>query len=373
MIVPHYLQRMLGTLLAIVAAFAAAAVLVAWSGVYNIAASRGHWAVVEWFLTLGMRNSVALRARFVATPPPLDDADRYRLGAVHFHGRCTVCHAPPGSPSNPLAQRMLPPPPNLAHVAAQWSDRELFWIIKHGIKYTGMPAWLAQQRDDEVWSVAAFVRRLPKLDPEGYRALALGALSLAPQSEDDRATDWPSVVNACARCHGAGARRPPSRLVPVLHGQSRQFLIDTLNAFARGDRASGIMQPVAFELTPQAVDRLAAYYAGLARPPPAEPAAASQTGERGRVLARQGDHRQRIPACMDCHGEGAREAYPRLAGQNAAYMAARLRRWQAGIAFPGASESIMAPIARRLSGGEIDAVAAYFERLPQSLPRAMSP
>ena len=55
---------------------------------------------------------------------------------------------------------MLPPPPELSKAAKEWKDEELFWIVKHGIKYTGMPSWVAAERDDEVWSVVAFLKRL---------------------------------------------------------------------------------------------------------------------------------------------------------------------------------------------------------------------
>ena len=68
------------------------------------------------------------------------------------------------APDHPTAREMLPPPPDLSKAAPQWKERELFWIVKNGLKYTGMPAWPSRQRDDEVWAVVAFLRRLPDLD-----------------------------------------------------------------------------------------------------------------------------------------------------------------------------------------------------------------
>lgn len=66
---------------------------------------------------------------------------------------------------SPAAEKMLPPPPNLARSMRPWSDAELFWIVKHGIKYTGMPGWVALERGDEIWAVAAFLREMPSIEP----------------------------------------------------------------------------------------------------------------------------------------------------------------------------------------------------------------
>ena len=166
-------RRLLGAVAATIAALMICGFLLAWSGVYNIAASQGHWAVVEWFLQFGMKNSVELRAKGIEAPP-LDHPDLHSLGAGHFHRACVHCHGAPGTLGDLTAQQALPPPPDLTHVSKEWKDRELFWIVKHGIKYTGMPAWVVQNRDDEVWAVVAFLKRLPELDAELYRRLTTG-------------------------------------------------------------------------------------------------------------------------------------------------------------------------------------------------------
>jgi hypothetical protein len=58
---------------------------------------------------------------------------------------------------------MTPHLPYLPPVIPARQPDELFYIVKHGIKFTGMPAWPAQQRDDERWAMVAFLRRLPDL------------------------------------------------------------------------------------------------------------------------------------------------------------------------------------------------------------------
>jgi cytochrome c553 len=80
-------------------------------------------------------------------------------------------------------------------------------------------------------------------------------------------------------------------------------------------------------------------------------------------LAREGDPANGIPACDACHGRDSLARYPRLAGQNAAYMAGQLRLWAAGHHASTGGGAIMAPIARRLSEPDIEAVTAFFAAL----------
>jgi mono/diheme cytochrome c family protein len=80
---------------------------------------------------------------------------------------CAVCHGAPGVPKGDIAEGMYPQPPDLAVAAKQYSDAELFWILKHGIKMTGMPAW-ADHSDAELWATVAFVKKLPGMSEAAY-------------------------------------------------------------------------------------------------------------------------------------------------------------------------------------------------------------
>lgn len=347
---------------------ALAALLFAWSGVYSVAASRGHWRIVEWFLEFGMHSSVRTHALGIKAPK-LDDPDLIRLGAGHFHLSCADCHGAPGQPVSPVARQMLPPPPPLSLANEQWSAEELFWIIKHGIKYTGMPAWVALERDDEVWAVVAFIRHLPKLDTQSYRALAFGPMLARRSSDQDTglADAAPDGVRTCGRCHGMGKHPPASTLVPVLNGQRPEFLAQALREYAGGFRPSGIMQPVAANLDEEAVRELADYYAQLPALP-VEPSDGAQI-EAGRTIALDGILKDGVPACVSCHGADALPAYPRLAGQQAAYMRNRLMLWKRGVRAATGGDAIMAPIARRLTDQDIAAVSAYFTSVKPELKR----
>lgn len=357
-------RRFVGALAALLAAGFAGVVIFVWLGVYNVAASTGHFRIVDYFLRFGMENSVRARAPNVTLPRP-DDQDLIRLGAGHFHGGCALCHGSPGTPVGPVAAAMLPPPPDLKDKVGLWRDGELFWIVQHGLKYAGMPGWPALHRDDEVWALVAFLRRLPTLDRAEYRALAMGEVLSEPQGGSAIATGErsPDAIEACARCHG-GRAGPPSELVPTLHGQSKTMIAAALRAYAAGERDSGIMQAAVAGLTDRSIDGLATYYAGLRTPTPSRPRAPDHAViDRGAALARDGVPSRGVPACLDCHGPEALAAYPRLAGQSARYLEGQLRVWRAGMNDRSAGGRIMAPIARRLNPKEAADLAAYFSSL----------
>jgi len=369
----QWLARIVKWLLAVAAGIAVAGFLFAWSGVYNVAASQGHWAIVDWALRFGMRNSVDLRAP-TTTPRSLDDANLVRLGAGHFEIGCAFCHGSPERKVNPVTDKMLPAPPSLSTEMRPWNDGELFWIVRHGIKYTGMPGWVALERDDEVWAIVAFLRVLPKLDRTQYRDLAFGPVP--PVSNIKRAANESPVTLgslACARCHGAEGAGPASDLVPILHGQPAAFLAAALRSYDSGQRRSGIMEPLVADLEAADIDRLARYYAALV--PPTKPTVSfdAKLIVRGETIATAGDPAADVPPCMACHGRDALNTYPRLAGQNAAYMKGQMQLWKAGHNAIGEGAAIMAPIARRMSDPDIEAVSSYFASRPAEAERAAPP
>lgn len=343
-----------------------AGVLVTWSGVYSVAASEGHWAVTRSFLEFAMRSSVRTHSLGIAAPR-LDDSDLIRLGAGHFDIGCAPCHGAPGAPASPIVRQMLPAPPALSEAARHWSPRELFWIVKNGLKYTGMPAWVAPHRDDEVWAIVAFLLRLPEMDAAAYGALVrtdlLQRLGSLAGAEDSRART--AAAASCARCHDDGASAPASAYVPRLAGMSAAYLRLALKQYAEGVRHSGIMQPIVARLGSEEMQRLAQYYSRL---PPAGndiPSMAPDAIERGRSIATGGVPAEDIPPCLACHGRSARDVFPRLAGQQAPYIVNQLELWQRGLRDDSVTGAIMAPIARRLSPRQIEDVAAYFSTLPR--------
>ncbi len=335
--------------------------LFAWSGLYNVAASSGHFAITEWLLAFVMQNSAEARAPLVNDPPPLDDPALIRLGAAHFQIECVSCHGAPGIKPSPVMQAALPAAPYLAAIDLKWSDKELFWVVQHGIKYTGMPGWPTLQREDEVWALVAFLKDLGRLDATAYRDLAFNTVAEADAKRRIADGNLPDMAQQCFRCHGSAEAAPISALVPSLNGQSPDYLVAALAAYAEGTRPSGIMQPMAATLGDDDRRKLAEFYAG--RPKLAPASTAGSATDLGRTIAVDGIPDKGIPACLSCHGHDADASFPRLAGQSAPYLANQLRLWRKGVntATPGAE--IMAPIAQRLDEAAVDAVAAYFASL----------
>ena len=315
-----------------------------------------------------MRRSVETHSLFVAAPPGLKDRELVGLGAGHFQGGCAPCHGAPGQRSNPIVDRMLPPPPSLTDVVDGWSDKELFWIVRNGIKYTGMPAWVSLDRTDEVWAVVAFLRALPTMTPEDYLTITRSDVTNEKSEGGQvRSGGEASAIRLCARCHGFGSVPPATSRIPVIAAQSPEYLENALHQYADGRRESGIMQPVAAELKSETISQLAQYYSAL---PALQAKPTSATREqilRGQTIAAVGLAGEGVPACLVCHA-GATSTFPTLAGQHSAYTANQLQLWQRGLRQSTAHGAIMAPIARRLNEQQIDDVAAFFHSLGTSSP-----
>ena len=142
-----------------------------YSGIFEVAAiATDAWAV-RWMLETTRENSVRKGAEQIALPD-LSDEDRSPRGAKAFDEMCAGCHGAPGREPFLGAGDMNPPPPDLAEIAPARSPQELFWVIKNGLRMTGMPAWGSTHGDDQLWDLVAFVKRLPELTPGDYRALA---------------------------------------------------------------------------------------------------------------------------------------------------------------------------------------------------------
>ena len=210
------IKRWLFRIVGLLAVLGAGAFLVVVSGVVPIKASSGHWPITEWILQLAKSRSVATHTLGIEAPA-LDDPSLILKGATHYEIGCRPCHGNPDQQTPRIAQGMTPRPPYLPTRVSNWTPDELFYIVKHGIKFTGMPAWPAQQRDDEVWAMVAFLRKFPELSAEEYRRLATGGSAKVnaelPMNDPLTLRDAPrAVTENCARCHGVTARAWPHSL-----------------------------------------------------------------------------------------------------------------------------------------------------------------
>src|SRR6476619_35717 len=145
-----------------------------YSGLYNIAADVPHTQPLYWLLETIRERSVEARARDIIVPNDLKDPNRISRGAGQYADMCSGCHLAPGMKRTEISQGLYPRAPELRR-KTDLTPAEQFWIIKHGVKMTGMPAWGITHDDDLLWDVVAFVRKLPELTPEQYETLVKNA------------------------------------------------------------------------------------------------------------------------------------------------------------------------------------------------------
>lgn len=341
-----------------------AGVLVMVSGIVPIKASSGHWAVTVWLLDFAKSRSVATHTLGVEAPP-LDDPALVLKGAGHFDFGCRPCHGSPAMAQPRVARAMTPRPPDLSTAVRDFSAEELFYIVKHGIKFTGMPAWPAPGRDDEVWAMVAFLQRLPDLDARSYERLIDESPPDPPEPMQDLdPQEVPGAVAAsCRRCHGDSGQGRGLGAFPRLAGQRRAYLEASLRAYARGERRSGIMEPIAAGLEDAELRTIAGYYANL--PPASAPSDATGEGEvaLGESLALKGIPGQLVPPCAKCHGPKPgpyNPHYPRLSGQYENYLVLQLQLFKSQSRGGTAYHHLMHRVAGQLEEEQMGAVARYY-------------
>ena len=159
---------------ALLAVLGAGAVI--YAGRYDIGATAPHWRMTSWLLETARTRSIKAQAAGIAVPPGLDDPEKLAIGVGHYATHCAVCHGAPGVPKGDIGQGLYPPPPDLAKTAPFYSPAELFWIVKHDIKITGMPSW-SDHSDDELWATVAFVEKLPGVSEQDYARLIMASMA----------------------------------------------------------------------------------------------------------------------------------------------------------------------------------------------------
>lgn len=207
------------------------------AGWYNIGATALHTQPVHDVLEQGMRESVEYRARGIQVPQALVAPQRIAAGALVYHAKCAQCHGAPGFAQADHGQAMQPVPGPLVDAARRWKPAELYWITRHGIKMSGMPAWEFHLADQELWDVVAFMQQLPTLTPAAYREITaasgarVDANDAGPSLPPDRERGRIALAQyACQSCHiipgVTGPRVFVGRSLDGLAGQ--KFIAGTL-------------------------------------------------------------------------------------------------------------------------------------------------
>lgn len=148
-----------------------------YSGIYNIGADDHHSRLVFTMLQTLRDRSIGLRSATLSVPS-LDDPALILKGAGQYAAMCTQCHLAPGKKDSEIRVGMYPQPPDFSKTRIE--PRAAFWVIKHGIKMSAMPAWGGSHDDPTIWSMVAFLGKLPDMSPDEYKSI----VARAPPDED---------------------------------------------------------------------------------------------------------------------------------------------------------------------------------------------
>jgi mono/diheme cytochrome c family protein len=173
-------MKMIKLLLLLILLGVGTTLTVMYSGIVDVAADEPHSNFVYWLLEETRENSIKKAAKNIDVPD-LEDPSLLLTGGLDYAFMCASCHLAPGQTESDMSVGLYPAPPNLTiapeshkgqeHGDAAQNYRKNFWVIKHGIKASGMPAWGKTHDDERIWAMVAFIKRLPTLTPEQYQIL----------------------------------------------------------------------------------------------------------------------------------------------------------------------------------------------------------
>lgn len=149
-------------------------------GSFDVAADNPHSQPVFWLMNTVRERSVAIRAADITVPGDMANAKRIASGAAQYDEMCSLCHLAPGMKRTEISRGLYPRAPELRR-KSELTPAEQFWVVKHGLKMTGMPAWGVTHDDELLWDVVAFLRKLPELTADQYQTL----VKSAPKSHDE--------------------------------------------------------------------------------------------------------------------------------------------------------------------------------------------
>ncbi|MGV8991386.1 MAG: c-type cytochrome [Thiobacillus sp.] len=147
---------------------------VVYGGKVDVAADSPHSDLIFNLLEIAREKSIDQGVKGLSVPINLADKDRIRRGAGNYDAMCVSCHLAPGMENSEIRMGLYPTPPNLSTLDEPSTEAAArkFWVIKHGIKASGMPAWSKGGIEDEaIWDMVALLQVMPKLTQASYGEL----------------------------------------------------------------------------------------------------------------------------------------------------------------------------------------------------------
>ncbi|AGK58759.1 cytochrome C class I protein [Hyphomicrobium denitrificans 1NES1] len=161
-------MKFIAGFIAALAVLAAGGLIYIYSGTYNVAASNPHSPILGWVLVTARDKSIAARTDEVGPPPPPSPSS-IKEGFEHFDEMCVACHGAPGVERGEVGKGLNPKPPDLVRLSKGIDPRQLFWVVKNGIRMTGMPSFGATHNDHAIWNIVAFLKELPATTAQKYQ------------------------------------------------------------------------------------------------------------------------------------------------------------------------------------------------------------
>ena len=154
-----------------------------YSGLFEAEASKPHSKLIDWATKTTMTHSVRRHGTAIEAPASAS-AEQVMDGFCQFEAHCVACHGGPGVARQSWVNGMTPDPPYLVDARSKWRPRELYWIVRNGIKMTGMPAWEKEMSERQTWDVVAFLSAMPRLPAGTYASWRAAGLcgAVAPVS-----------------------------------------------------------------------------------------------------------------------------------------------------------------------------------------------
>lgn len=138
-------------------------------GLVEPGADEPHADWVHGLIEVARDRAIAVRAGDLDVPV-LGSEAQVLNGAGNYAAMCTGCHLAPGMAPTELSRGLYPAAPVLAELGAPDPARA-FWVVKHGVKASGMPAWGGSMSDEYIWNMVAFLQAMPSMDADHYRTL----------------------------------------------------------------------------------------------------------------------------------------------------------------------------------------------------------
>lgn len=177
------MKTLISTVLIAVLLTAAALMGLVYSGAINVAAVEEDSGFTQWLLHTTYEHSVASHAAGIEVPGNLDSESMINRGAQNYQAMCTGCHTAPGEQPTVQSQGLNPHPPDLAELSAELTPGEAFWVIKNGIRMTGMPAFGPTHEDQELWPLVAFLERMHNATASEFEQAVGRAARQAPAND----------------------------------------------------------------------------------------------------------------------------------------------------------------------------------------------